>query len=306
MRFLTSNDIVIGVQTITVIGNGRVGIALAIALQRAGLSIEEIVFRNTEPNVDLKATFGHRTKWLKWSEYAGSSSDVLLITTQDSEIRGVVDAMTDWASFPKVILHTSGALSSEILSGAREYESSIGSLHPITAISDPVSGSDRLSDSYFCVEGDTLALSTAHKLVSLVGGNSFSIGSEHKALYHAAAVTAAGHVIALFDTAIEMLELCDLDNITSKKILLPLVQSGIANLVTVDPANALTGPYKRGDLATVDLHLRALEAKVPQLIERIYLDLAERSAEMMLAAAPENEKYKAIAKKIRIANKNAV
>jgi predicted short-subunit dehydrogenase-like oxidoreductase (DUF2520 family) len=57
-------------------------------------------------------------------------------------------------------------------------------------------------DVYFCVEGDARAVRIARMLVAQLGGRSFTVTSESKPLYHASAVRASGHVVALFDLAV--------------------------------------------------------------------------------------------------------
>jgi predicted short-subunit dehydrogenase-like oxidoreductase (DUF2520 family) len=58
---------------------------------------------------------------------------------------------------------------------------------------------------------------------------------------------------------------------------LPLVESTLKNLETQDPARALTGTFKRGDVSTVRKHLAALEsANLPQALAA-YVLLGQRS-----------------------------
>ena len=124
----------------------------------------------------------------------------------------------------------------------------------------------------------------ARALVRNLGGQSFSIDSESKALYHAAAVMASGHLVALFDIAAEMLVRCGVDQKSARRVLMPLVESTVKNLLSSDPAHALTGTFARGDLATVQRHLEALNAnglfdglRAYQLLGRRSLELAKRN-----------------------------
>ena len=98
----------------------------------------------------------------------------------------------------------------------------------------------------------------ARAIVRDLGGKSFSIRSEDKPLYHAAAVMSAGNVVALFDVALEMLVQCGLTRPAAQRILLPLIASTVRNLETKDPVDALTGTFSRGDVETVKRHLKAL------------------------------------------------
>src|SRR5262249_32599336 len=49
--------------------------------------------------------------------------------------------------------------------------------------------------------------------------------------------------------------------------LIPLLSSVVQNLAQVGLPGALTGPVERGDVSTVEQHLRMLEAKAPDLLE---------------------------------------
>jgi predicted short-subunit dehydrogenase-like oxidoreductase (DUF2520 family) len=73
-------------------------------------------------------------------------------------------------------------------------------------------------------------------------GKSFSIRSEDKPLYHAAAVMVSGNVVALFDVRLEMLGQCGLKRENSAQaILLPLIASTVRNLETKDPGAGTDG-----------------------------------------------------------------
>jgi len=171
-------------------------------------------------------------------------------------------------------LHTSGALSSEVLSPLRAKGASTGSVHPLISVSDPQVS---IKGAFWSVEGDPSAVRVAKKLVRDLGGESFSIKSADKPLYHAAAVMTSGHVTALFDVALEMLVDCGLTRETARRILQPLLASTVHNLETRDPAQALTGTFSRGDVETVKRHLAALKQhKLADALE-LYCRLGKRS-----------------------------
>jgi predicted short-subunit dehydrogenase-like oxidoreductase (DUF2520 family) len=107
-------------------------------------------------------------------------------------------------------------------------------------------------------EGDRQAVQQAQSIVSDLGGHTFSIKAAAKPLYHAAAVMTSGNLVALFDTAIDMLRHCGLERKEAQKILTPLLQSTLDNLRNSVPAKALTGTFLRGDVATVERHLKAM------------------------------------------------
>jgi len=160
------------------------------------------------------------------------------------------------------VLHTSGALSSSVLAPLAEVGFHTGSIHPLVSVSEPRAGAKALRGAYYCVEGDKAATRMARRIVNGLRGKSFSIEPKSKALYHAAALTAAGHLTALIDLAIEMLVSCGLSRAAAQRVLMPLVESSVANLKASPPENALTGTFARGDLATVKRHLEALSGRV--------------------------------------------
>ncbi|HSP63530.1 MAG TPA: DUF2520 domain-containing protein, partial [Pyrinomonadaceae bacterium] len=114
-------------------------------------------------------------------------------------------------------------------------------------------------------------------LVGSLGGQGFRISPSAKALYHAAAVTTSGHVVALFDIALEMLANCGLSRRRARQILLPLLESTSRNLATRDPRLALTGTFARGDVSTARRHLASIKShKLPDALAA-YILLGHRS-----------------------------
>jgi len=157
-------------------------------------------------------------------------------------------------------------------------------MHPLVSVSDSVAGADALHGAFYCIEGDSVALRFAKSIVRDLNGTSFTIKPESKALYHAAAVMASPHLVALFDLASEMLIVCGLKGKRARQILLPLVESTLKNLKTREPAKALTGTFARGDLATVNRHLKALRLERLGEAYEVYRQLGKHS----LALAERN------------------
>jgi predicted short-subunit dehydrogenase-like oxidoreductase (DUF2520 family) len=125
-------------------------------------------------------------------------------------------------------------------------------------VSEAKAGAESLRRAFYCVEGDAAATRLARRVVRDLGGETFSISPGDKALYHAAAVLAAGHVVALFDVALDTLRRCGLKERRARAVLLPLLRSVADNLAQHTPARALTGSFARADVETVRKHLRAL------------------------------------------------
>lgn len=231
-------------------------------------------------------------------------SDLLLISTPDDVLEPVAKRLAGTISrartgrplAERVALHTSGAVSSKVLAPLRALGFSVGSLHPLVSVADKATAQDSFRGVHFCVEGDRAATRLARSLVKDLGGHSFMISSETKPLYHAAATVSSGHVTALFDVAIEMLEECGLTKRRARQILAPLLASTAANLGAKSPAEALTGPFARGDVTTVKKHLAAIKSKRMKEASGLYSTLGLRSAKLLQPTKRNRNSLKAITK----------
>ena len=265
---------------VSVIGTGRLGTTLALALAARGYSIRSLVARRAQSARKAATLLDEEVQVLAAKQLDSLlPSEVFLITVPDDQIAGVAAKLSRLQLDAKATaLHTSGALSAEVLAPLRKKEWHTGSIHPLASISD--AGKDALSGAFWSIEGDKAALQIAKSIVRDLNGKSFSIRSEDKPLYHAAAVMASGNVVALFDVALEMLAQCGLPRKTARSILLPLIASTVHNLEDKDPAQALTGTFSRGDLETVKRHLRALaRSKLADALE-LYRLLGQRSLKL--------------------------
>jgi predicted short-subunit dehydrogenase-like oxidoreductase (DUF2520 family) len=287
---------------ISVIGIGRMGGALALALSEKGYEIENLFARKKETAERISNITN--SKILSADELDKIESDLVLITTQDSEIAKVAGNLAGKLKTKPIILHTSGSLSSEVLNKLKEINCAVGSLHPLVSISDSFLGKSRFENAFFCVEGDETAIGAAKKIVGDLGGKSFSIETKYKALYHASAVTASGHLVALEDAAIEMLSKCGLSETQSKEIFLPLIESTIENLKSQTTAEALTGTFARADAETLEKHLNILESEVSAEAFEIYLLLGERSLKLAEKNGADAKRLENMREKISLAKKN--
>lgn len=270
-------------KTVSIIGIGRAGGALAIALERAGVSIVQLVYRSQFPGLP-----GVDVSTIRIDSLKAIDADIALICTQDPQIRPAAVHVAELERIPKVALHLSGSLSSSELDPLKSMGVAVGSMHPLASISDAQIGAERFMGAYFCVEGDPTAVDAANEIVHALGGIPFTIDTGFKPLYHAAAVMASGHINALFDQAIEILSKCGLDRQAAHAILFPLLQSSAANLAAQSTAGALTGPFVRGDVDAFRRHLASFEGVVSRDIREVYLLLAERSVEIARRSSPAN------------------
>ncbi|MEN3329353.1 MAG: hypothetical protein V7638_4160 [Acidobacteriota bacterium] len=261
---------------VSIIGTGRLGTTLAVALASRGYEIRSLVARTAKSarkaasflDADVQALAARQLRTL-------IDADLFLITVPDDQIASVARELSEINADRKkksTVLHTSGALSSEVLRPLRAKGWRTGSIHPLMSVSAVHDAS--LDGAYWSVEGDRSAVRLGKEIVRDLGGKSFSIRTEDKPLYHAAAVMVSGNVVALFDVALEMLADCGLDRKTARAVLLPLIASTVRSLQTKSPEESLTGTFSRGDVETVKRHLAVIKNSE---IKNLYRMLGERS-----------------------------
>jgi predicted short-subunit dehydrogenase-like oxidoreductase (DUF2520 family) len=278
------------------------GGALAIALSRRGYAVTAIVSRTQKSAVDLAGKIPASPRALSISQLnLLPPSDLILITTPDTEIAGTAEKLDDLkiiSAAKPVVLHTSGSLSSEILAPLKAAGFAVGSLHPLASISEPELGLKRFKDAYFCVEGDKKAQQIARQIAGELGGKAFSLETKFKPLYHAAAVMTSGHTTALFSVAVELLTKCGLSAGKAKNVLLPLLLGTAENLKKQSPAEALTGTFARVDVDAFERHIKLLAENADQNAIDIYLELARVSLKLAAEQGADKERIKSLREKI--------
>src|SRR5215813_1943325 len=273
---------------VSVVGAGRLGTALALALESHGYRVEAVVTRHQATARRAAGLLSRSTRALTARRIEElPQSELILVATPDDAIAEIAAALAA-AQRDRVrgrtVLHTSGACSSTALAALSEVGFNVGSIHPLVSVSEPRSGAAKLRGAFFCVEGERQAVRVARAVARALGGQSFSIDARYKPLYHAAAVTSSGFVVALFDVAVEMLSRCGLSRRRAQNILVPLIESAVSNLSSTTPAGARTGTFSRGDVATVRKHLAAINSENLSAALAVYATLGNRS----LALAKES------------------
>jgi predicted short-subunit dehydrogenase-like oxidoreductase (DUF2520 family) len=119
-----------------------------------------------------------------------------------------------------------------------------------------------------------------------LGGVPVNIPAERKPLYHAAGAFAAGLVLALEETGVQMLMSSGMKRRESMKALLSLTRQVLEHYEKLGPNKAWTGPLSRGDYGVVAAHQAALAEFQPEFLE-VYQS-ASRLAARVLSREPES------------------
>jgi predicted short-subunit dehydrogenase-like oxidoreductase (DUF2520 family) len=205
-------------------------------------------------------------------------AEIVLLCVPDVEIPAACERLAA-AGAPRFVGHTSGATGLSGLEAAAGRGAATFSLHPLMTVPD---GETPLAGAPCAVAADAEeALAVARDLALALGMRAFEVPEESRAAYHAAACMASNFLVALEESAVELLDRAGVDN--GRELLSALVLRSAANWSERGGA-ALTGPIARGDDATVARHLDALAEAHPELLD-VYRALAERTR--ALAGASE-------------------
>lgn len=262
--------------SIGIIGPGRAGLGLALALRGAGLAVAGVHGRRRKsvPR-GVRLSVGGMPPWL-------GEAGVVLLAVRDDALPGLVRALVrSGLARGCVFLHLSGALTSRVLAPLRARGAAVGAMHPLMTVSDePRRAAAHLRGATFAIEGDAAAVRAARRLARAVAAVPVAIRPSGKARYHAGAVFASNYLVTMLATAQAQLVAAGLSEPAARRALAPLARASLANVADHGPLRALTGPVARGDVATLRRHLAALPDETRRLyaaVGRATLALARRA-----------------------------
>lgn len=267
------------------VGAGRLATALAPALEAVGFKITAVASRSQTSSAQLASRLTNANVKDRAQEVA-DVCDLVFLTVPDHVVEELAEAIT-WRPGTAVV-HTSGVLNRQVLAAAASQGASTGSLHPLqTFAAVDMLGENARPDLWrivFALEAEASSglRQTLVALVESLGGSFIELNPEDKVLYHASAVMVSNYVVTLVRLASDLWSSFGIDQGNAVKALLPLVDGTVANLRTLNLADALTGPVARGDLSTIQSHLAALSREAPQTVE-IYRRLAGETIPLALA-----------------------
>jgi predicted short-subunit dehydrogenase-like oxidoreductase (DUF2520 family) len=227
-------------RSVTVIGRGNWGSSLAYALATTDVPIQE------------------------------RDADIVWLCVPDAAIAGVARRLARQDLAGRIVVHSSGALSSEILAPARQAGAAIASVHPMMSFATrrPVP----LDGVPFAVEAEAGARRIINALVRRIGGRPFSVTAEHKALYHTLGVLASpllvSHLVAAQEAAVQ----AGFTRRKAQELIEPIVRATVNNFFARGAARSFSGPFARGDAETIRLHLQALQPH--PMVAGVYRSLA--------------------------------
>lgn len=282
--------------SVTLIGAGNLAYALGPALRAAGYTIDAVAARETASSRRRAAMLAKSVGAMAVPlAQAGPDSDIIWICHTDDALADTARLLSrkpGWKN--KIVLHSSGALSSEVLAPLRRAGAHVASLHPMMTF---VPGTvPHMREVPFAVEGDSPAITAARTIVKDLGAEVFLINRRAKTLYHALGSFSSPLIVATLVTAERVGRAAGLSASQTRKLTGPILRQTFRNYQERGAAAAFSGPIKRGDLNTVRRHLHELK-RVPGASE-VYRALV-KSALMDLPSVKKRELLKLLKGQIR-------
>ncbi len=250
---------------IAIIGAGRVGSCFAYLLKDSfdiigvtslypdQVKLENFKIFSQEKNIPLSR-----------------EADVIFITTPDDFIEKTANEIFENTQIKeKFVFHCSGCHPSSVLKKAKDNECFIGSIHPLQSVPNLEQGVKNLKKAYFCIEGDNEAIEVAKKIVNAISGKYFVIDTKFKPLYHLGAVFSSNFINSIIFTTCEIYKKIGIAEDYNKiiEIISPLFTGTVDGIKNFGVVNSLTGPIIRGDIITIENHIKALKEYYPDVIE---------------------------------------
>lgn len=268
-----------------VVGPGRVGASLALALRRRRSQVTLLARAEGAGNrLARKRALPPVSPLAVWRPGAGPA--LLFLAVPDDAVPGVAKTLAErfqpaaaagWSAF-----HLSGAESSRLLEPLRRKGVSVGSWHPLQTFARP--DPSLWKGIPVVLEGDPEALAAGRDLAARLGAEPVELPADSRALYHCLSTISCAHVAA-------QLLLCHRALPAFPEPVRSILWEGwrkmairtLAQLDAAAPWSTVTGPAARGDRKTVALHRAALARSLPEWLG-IYT-----AVHGFLAGAPETE-----------------
>jgi predicted short-subunit dehydrogenase-like oxidoreductase (DUF2520 family) len=236
-----------GHDTLALVGPGRAGTTIALALLELGWHARSVAGRapDAPSTTSAAACLGADASLVS---DAGRGADLVIVATPDRAIEAAARTVGASLEPDALVLHLAGSKGLDVFGSLLEVRADVrvGALHPLQAFPSATMGIERLRGAWAAVAGDPQTT----ELARVLGMRPFELPDAARAQYHA-----SNHLVALLGQVERLAMACGVPF----EAFAPLVRSSVADAFGIGPARALTGPVARGDLATVETHLATLD-----------------------------------------------
>jgi predicted short-subunit dehydrogenase-like oxidoreductase (DUF2520 family) len=273
--------------TLAIVGAGRVGRALGCRLRELGWQIGPVVTRSAATARAAVRAIGAGTPYAALTRHV-LAADVVLIATPDYAVAEVATELArrggeEWRG--RVVLHTCGSLSCAALEALARLGAATGTVHPMQTFSGR--GRTELEGIVFGIDGVPAARRVARQMARSLGGIPVVVRPARRISYHTAGGFAAQHVLSVVEAGTRILMSAGFPRRQAARALLNLARQTLSNFERLGPRAAWTGPLARGDLGTVEKHLKELR-KFPREFAEVYVALTRLALRVLAARGTRN------------------
>ncbi|MHB8908740.1 MAG: Rossmann-like and DUF2520 domain-containing protein [Syntrophales bacterium] len=252
-------------ENIAIIGLGKTGTAIGYLLRKAGYSIVAVTCSSSESVQNGVRYTGGKAFTSEANAEAASLATCIFITTPDDSITPVCDDIVQKGSVRPgdKVIHMSGSGGLDLLRSARVAGAMVASIHPLQSFADVEGAILNIPLSTFGITATADLTEWSTGLVRELGGIPFEIPPAFKPLYHAAACLVSNYLTTLINAAEEIYLSLGLSRDEAANAFRPLIEGTLKNIETKGSIQALTGPISRGDVGTIEEHLRLFRERLP-------------------------------------------
>ncbi|MFA5011019.1 MAG: DUF2520 domain-containing protein [Ignavibacteria bacterium] len=253
---------------ITIIGAGRVGSAFAIELFNRGYKIQAVIDKSKAKASRLAKFVYCKTSTDELTQEIAENSDIILLAIKDDDLLTYYREVKHIDFRKRVLVHSSGVLTSELFKKYNAYKRDCASLHPAQTFPKvSIKNNHYLKGIYFGIEGGDRALSILKNLTKKLGSNNIILKKNNKSMYHLGCVISSNFLIANFYILKEFSSALGISEKRFFNVLKPLYLRTAQNLHEQGVLGSLTGPIVREDVITIKAHLKLLHRKYPKFVE---------------------------------------
>lgn len=263
------------VPAVTIVGPGRMGLALASALlQTEAVGALTVFGRRPEPPAHPLFTQG-LARYVFGMESLAPDTAAVFLAVPDEVVPEMAHTVAAQGPAPIgcAAFHLSATLPTDVLAPLHHGGYAIGSFHPMQAVANSVSAADRIPGSYVAVVGSPEATAVARALTAALGSPMIAVPAGRRALFDAAIVLASNYLPPLLDLSARLMERAGVSSEEALPALIPLVRGTLESIEERGLAASVRGPLVTGDMETVALHMRAMDPEDRRLYATFGLEL---------------------------------
>ncbi len=229
---------------ITFVGCGNVAIAMAMLCEQKGHTVQQVIARNKLAGEEFAKRF--KCDWVNFIEQPNKNTDLVIVALSDNSLPEAITNL-NFGSVP--VMHTAGSCNMDAL---ETMSNNFGVLYPLQTLRKEMT---TIPEIPFLIEANNeKTVQFIKAFADTLSNNVIIQNAEQRLRLHASAVIVNNFTNYLFSVAEKF---CN-DEKVDFKLLLPLIKQTAERVQENSPLSTQTGPAVRGDITTLDKHLRLL------------------------------------------------